>query len=174
MTDTQTSKKAEAARMSDDLRGAALARAIEQKTAESGMTQKEVARALDISEPYFNLLISGERWFGSVSKEKLSNIANFLDIPIASVYMLAEVLVNEDWITQDSIDYEIENVYKTMQRDKRYTVCMPTPRDWRNTPRGVKLTCVLLYQELSNKQLIEKFKLIDVRDPESDEQSSAQ
>ena len=142
------------ARQKDTLRGSALARLLDERALELGKSQKEVASILEISYPYYALLMNGERWFGSVNKTKLINIGKFLGIPTASVYMLAEVLDINDWFGRNSLADTVEMVFKSMQKDKRYTICLPTPAKWAEASLEMKLSIVLLYQELSKKTLL--------------------
>jgi transcriptional regulator with XRE-family HTH domain len=153
-------------------RGSALARALEERAAELKISQKEVANILQISYPYYALLLSGERWFGAAAKEKLVNIGKFLNIPTASVFVLAEILTINDWFdATNTLQDQIELAFKTFQRDKRYTMCLPTEAVWAKTPLEAKLTIILLYQEVSNKHLISSFTLAEIVDPKETQES---
>ena len=146
----------------DEYRGSALARAIEDRAYELKLTQKEIAKRLEMSDAYFTLLLSGDRWFGSLAKEKLANIARFLEMPVISVYMLAEVIVNTDWHGRAPLEEGLNNAYKTMSKDKRYTMCLPPLSEWNKAHISVKMTIVMMYQELSNKHFLSDYQLLNV------------
>ena len=150
-----------------DKRGAALARAIDDHTTELGLSQKDVAKKLGFSEPYYALLLSGQRWFGAVSEDKLKKIADFLDLPLLSVYMLAEVIHSEDFFRSSSIEDQIEAAFDVMLKDKRFTTIMPTRKDWNASSLRVRLLCAILYQDVSGKDLLEKFRMLTISDQES-------
>lgn len=149
-----------------DKRGAALARAIEDHASELGLSQKEVAKRLGFSEPYYALLLSGQRWLGAVSEDKLRKIADFLDLPLLSVYMLAEVIHSEDFFRASSIEDQVEASYATMVKDKRFTTIMPTRKDWEASSLRVRLLCAILYQDVSGKDLLEKFRMLTISEPD--------
>jgi transcriptional regulator with XRE-family HTH domain len=149
-----------------DKRGAALAKAIEDQAAELGLTQKDVAQRLGFSEPYYALLLSGQRWFGAVSEDKLKRIADFLDVPLLSVYMLAEVIHSEDFFRASSIEDQIAAALDAMARDKRFSTIIPTRADWSHAPLRVRLLCAILYQDVSGKDLLEKFRMLTIKDEE--------
>lgn len=152
--------------MAKDKRGAALARAIEDHATKLGISQKEVAKRLGFSEAYYALLLSGQRWLGAVSEDKLRKIADFLDIPLLSVYMLAEVIHSEDFFRASSIEDQIEAAYATMAKDKRFTTIMPTRKDWETSSLRVRLLCAILYQDVSGKDLLEKFQILTISEPD--------
>lgn len=147
-------------------RGAALARAIEDHATELGWSQKEVAQNIGFSEPYYALLLSGQRWFGAVSEDKLRKVADFLDVPLLSVYMLAEVIHSEDFFRASSVEDQVRAAFDVMSKDKRFITLMPTLKDWEQAPLRVRLMCAILYQDVSGKDLLEKFRMVQVSDSE--------
>lgn len=147
-------------------RGAALARAIEDRATALGISQKETSKRLGFSEPYYTLLLSGQRWFGSVEQDKLHKIAEFLDIPLVSVYMLAEIIHSDDFFRATSVESQVDAAFEVMEKDKRFAIALPTRREWEKTPLSVKLFCAILYQDVSGKDFLEKAKLIKVKDPQ--------
>lgn len=146
-------------------RGSALARAIEERANELGLSQKLTAEQLGFSEAYYTLLLSGQRWFGSVDEEKLRNISEFLDLPFAAVYMLAEVIQPKDFYRASTVEKQVDAAFKVMARDKRFIPAMPNQEQWNETPLEVRLLCAILYQDVSGKDLLEKATLVKVGGP---------
>ena len=150
-------------------RGAALARALEARAQSLGLSQKAAAHQIGFSEPYYALLLGGMRWFGSVEDKSLKRIAEFLDVPIISVLLMAEKVYPSDFFRSTTIESQIDFVFATMSKDKRWTSAMPNLTDWNKTPQSVRLLAALLYQECSGKDLMEKARLLRVEDPARDD-----
>lgn len=141
-------------------RGLALAEIIKDHCSRLGLSQKKAAAALSLSEPYYTLLISGKRWFGSLDEEKLKRIAEFLDLPLLSIYMLAEIIHPEDFFRSSSFEAQLDLVFESMIKDPRFMTIMPTRENWSSSDLRMKLLCVVLYQDVSTKDFLEKFNLV--------------
>lgn len=150
------------------VRGAALARALDARAQSLGLSQKAAAHRVGFSEPYYALLMGGNRWFGAVEDQALKRIAEFLDVPMISVLLMSERISPEDFFRKTTLESQIDFVFSTMFTDKRWTSAMPRHADWKNTPLSVRLLAALLYQECSGKDLMEKAKLLRVESPVAD------
>ena len=150
------------------VRGAALARALDTRAQSLGLSQKAAAHRVGFSEPYYALLMGGNRWFGAVEDQALKRIAEFLDVPMISVLLMSERISPEDFFRKTTLESQIDFVFSTMFTDKRWTSAMPRHADWKNTPLSVRLLAALLYQECSGKDLMEKAKLLRVESPVAD------
>jgi transcriptional regulator with XRE-family HTH domain len=147
------------------VRGAALARALDARAQSLGLSQKAAAHRVGFSEPYYALLMGGNRWFGAVEDAALKRIAEFLDVPMISVLLMSERVSPDDFFRRTTLESQIDFVFSTMSTDKRWTSAMPRNADWKNTPLSVRLLAALLYQECSGKDLMEKAKLLRVESP---------
>ena len=147
------------------IRGAALARALDARAQSLGLSQRAAAHRVGFSEPYYALLMGGNRWFGAVEDAALKRIAEFLDVPMISVLLMSERVSPEDFFRKTTLESQIDFVYSTMSTDKRWTAAMPKSADWKNTPLSVRLLAALLYQECSGKDLMEKARLLRVESP---------
>lgn len=127
---------------------------------ERGMLQKEVAGELGFTEVYFSLLLSGDRWFGTISPEKVRAIAEFLDIPVISVLMMSEVVNASDFYRESTLEAQLIDAYKRMANDKRFTTCVPTKEEWDKASVSMKLFAAILYNDVSGKDFLEKVPLI--------------
>jgi transcriptional regulator with XRE-family HTH domain len=150
------------------VRGAALARALDARAQSLGLSQRAAAHRVGFSEPYYALLMGGSRWFGAVEDQALKRIAEFLDVPMISVLLMSERISPEDFFRQTTLESQIDFVFSTMSTDKRWTSAMPRNADWKNTPLSVRLLAALLYQECSGKDLMEKARLLRVESPVAD------
>ena len=150
------------------VRGAALARALDARAQSLGLSQRAAAHRVGFSEPYYALLMGGSRWFGAVEDQALKRIAEFLDVPMISVLLMSERISPEDFFRQTTLESQIDFVFSTMSTDKRWTSAMPRNADWKNTPLSVRLLAALLYQECSGKDLMEKARLLRVESPAVD------
>jgi transcriptional regulator with XRE-family HTH domain len=147
------------------VRGAALARALDARAQTLGLSQRAAAHRVGFSEPYYALLMNGSRWFGAVEDQALKRIAEFLDVPMISVLLMSERISPEDFFRKTTLESQIDFVFSTMFTDKRWTSAMPRHADWKNTPLSVRLLAALLYQECSGKDLMEKARLLRVESP---------
>lgn len=150
-------------RTTDGKRGAALCRAVTARIAELDMTQKEAAKKVGISEEYFSLLVSGERWFGTIAEDKLRRVADFLNVPYISVMMLAEIIQPVDFYRSSTVEAQVEALFDVLENDKRFVMAVPSRNEWDKAPLSVKLLSVILYQQVSAKDLLEKAQLLKVK-----------
>lgn len=161
-------------RTTNGKRGAALCRAISTRISELGMAQKEAAKKVGISEEYFSLLLGGERWFGTVAEDKLHRIADFLNVPLISVMMLAEMIQPKDFYRSSTLESQVESMFDVLEKDKRFVMAVPSRAEWGKTPLPVKLMCVILYQQVSGKDFLEKAELLQIKKPPRAKKTAAE
>jgi transcriptional regulator with XRE-family HTH domain len=154
---TKTEKKAQKA-----ARGAALARALEEKAAQLKLNQRETCEMLGLNPAYYSLLLSGERWFGTVAEDKMQKIADFLELPLVSVFMLAEIIKPEDFFRPTSLEKQVDQIFDHLRRDSRFATVVPAQEDWKKTPLGVRLLAALLYSDVSQIDLLERMPFYKV------------
>ena len=70
-------------------------------------------------------------------------------------------------MVKSSIEDQIEAAFDVMLKDKRFTTIMPTRKDWNASSLRVRLLCAILYQDVSGKDLLEKFRMLTISDQES-------
>ena len=136
-------------------RGGALSLALTKRIKDLQITQKEAATRIGISPSYFGSLMSFERWWGTLTRERLIAVANFLDVPTINVLMMAELVESSDYFKQSNVAEEMEKALARLKGDARYATMMPLHSSWDVTPPDVKLLCALLYNDLSGRDIMQ-------------------
>ena len=99
--------------------------------------------------------MSFERWWGTLTRERLKAVASFLDVPTINVLMMAEVVESSDYFKQSNVAEEMEKALARLKDDARYANMMPLHSSWDVTPPDVKLLCALLYNDLSGRDIMQ-------------------
>ncbi|WP_018949091.1 helix-turn-helix transcriptional regulator [Thioalkalivibrio sp. ALMg11] len=151
------------------IKGSALTKALLERAEELEMDRYKLADAIGITYSYLTLILNGGRDISKITDEKLRSMGRFLGIPFAQVLMLAEVLRPEDFIVgeEETIDASIRQVYASMSRHPEWRGLAPTDEDWANTPRQVKIVLGMMFQRLTNEEMLEVASMIEVEDGEA-------
>ncbi|WP_038082143.1 helix-turn-helix transcriptional regulator [Thioalkalivibrio sp. ALgr3] len=162
-----------AVNQSGHVKGSALTKALLERAEELEMDRYQLADSIGITYSYLTLILNGGRDISKITDEKLRSMGRFLGIPFAQVLMLAEVLRPEDFIVGDeeTIDASIRQVYASMSRHPEWRGLAPTDADWANTPRQVKIVLGMMFQRLTNEEMLEVASMIEVEDEEDQEQA---
>ena len=137
-------------------RGMALINALKRQCLELKTTPDEVADQLGYHPRYMSILMRGQRWIGSVGHEKLKLLANFLDIPLVTVYVMAGILDPKDFVHHSTLASTLEVGYKNLSQSKVMAAHVPTRDVWEQTPDEVKLLCILLYERFETDDLYQR------------------
>lgn len=129
---------------------------IEEKAKELGLDLSLLAERLGLTEVHYRKLRNGDRWIGTIGNEKLEKIATFLDLPLASVYVLAGILKPTDFVRRADLPVILQDSLKQIRRNPVVGSFAPNDQDWAQTPESVKFMLVMLYQRLTNEELIDK------------------
>lgn len=148
-------------------RGMQLIDLIEEKAKERDLDLSQLVEELGFTEIYYRKLRNGDRWIGLVGNEKLEKIAEFLDIPLASVYVLAGILKPTDFVRRSDLSMVLRDSLKQMRRNPVLGSFAPNDDDWETTPESVKFMLIMLYQRLTNEELIDKARGIHIPDADS-------
>jgi hypothetical protein len=149
--------------------GAALVNAINTKGIERGLTLKNMSELIGLSYVYFVSLTNGKRMFSGLARPRLQAIANFLEVPLVRVYILAEILCVGDFIYQVTLEDQLNLSITKMRADKIWGVTAPSPVVWDATPMDAKLQMIFLYERMSGQVLLEKADAGKVVDPDQED-----
>lgn len=149
--ETQTEEK--------DARGMTLIRAIRKRGVELGLDDRQLAEHLGYTQKYFNLLIRGERWIGTVGDEKLKALGQFIDYPLVTVYVMAGILNSKDFTHHATLEGQLEQGYIKLQDHKTLGTFVPEPDIWNATPVESRLLSVILFERLINAELESRARL---------------
>ncbi len=152
--------------------GTALIELIRRKQDERRIVIPELADLLGMSKPYLNALFSGERPVNKLGPAYLDAIAAFLSIPKAQVYNLAEILVPEDYVHQESIDDNLKEVYQRLSNDITLLHLVPRKTEWNKLDMKTKLLIAYMYESLSHQKFITGIKAYKFEDPAPDSEGN--
>jgi transcriptional regulator with XRE-family HTH domain len=106
----------------------------------------ELARQLGITYAYLMALARGERPINAVSREILVAAANYLRIPAAQAFLLAEALHPEDFAYSAEIEEKLDRVRETMAADVIWMGYTPSRKEWHELPVRARMLIALLYE----------------------------
>lgn len=140
--------------------GLPLVEAIQARARDLTHSMREVAAAIEVSYVYLNSLMSGVREVSGLAEDKKRKIAEYLGVPVAQVYILAEILRPEDFVIPQSLDERTYLSFKKIAADPVWSCVVPSTEDWNATPSNVRLLVTLMYERLAETILLEKAKAI--------------
>lgn len=143
------------------IKGLALLNAIHEKAVERTQKFSQACKEMGISSTYLTDLFSAEseRTVENLDVRSLRQIANYLEVPLGQVYILAEILTIEDFIVQRSMEEDLSTVYQLMKRDSLWADILPPEDAFNVLDTRFKILIALLYEREIGKSLIEKAKI---------------
>lgn len=129
---------------------------IEAKAREREMDFSEFTELLGFTESYYRTFRNGNRWIGTVGHDKLEKIAKFVEMPLASVYMLAGILKPSDFVHRSDLSEKIREGFHRLRRNPVMGPFAPSAEDWERTPESVQFMMILMYERLTAEELLEK------------------
>ena len=139
--------------------GSRLVKMIKKVIIDRGLPDRAIADVMGITVIYWNSLANGNRQIRSLGKEKLQMVAEFLGLPLIQVYNLADFFTPEDFVYKKDLDEQLWLSIEKMGSDPTWAGYIPKPDEWAQTPLSVRLTMVLLYEQLSGRQLLAKAEI---------------
>jgi hypothetical protein len=77
---------------------------------------------------------------------------------------MANMIKSSDFFRESSLESQLDEGYKLMIGDRRFTLFAPGAEDWQKTPLSVKLLACILYNEISRKRFMEMLDQIKPAD----------
>lgn len=136
------------------IKGYLLLEAVVRRCKEKDLDLKVViTEELNISYQYWKMIQRGDRPVSAFSKDILQRFANFLDIPLINVLVIAEIFSVTDWLPPSSGPSLLDEAFQSLGSDQ---LGVPTVDSsaWDESSSSAKVTLVYLYQALSGKTFI--------------------
>lgn len=140
--------------------GAALSAALLRKANETGLMAGDVAEKCGISRPYFSTIMSGQRSWQSLGRDKIEAIASFLEVPVLTVYLLSGLVKKEDLFYEENITTRLDVHLDSMRKDPNWMGFAPLDEEWKAMDLGARIRVILLYLESSRNSLIRDFSTL--------------
>lgn len=137
-----------------DYEGAPLIAALYDEADKRGEWTNELAKHLGLSPSYFSSIAGGLRPVSAFNRDTLDKAADYLHVPLVQVYVLAEHLGPEAFLSKENAVSTADRVYDMMMKDSDWSMVAPTREEWKAMPITVKSTIVLLYQKLVQKKML--------------------
>jgi transcriptional regulator with XRE-family HTH domain len=128
---------------------------LKQRIAELGVGDRYIADIMGITPIYWNSLTNGHRKMNSLDKGKMERIAEFLDIPIVQVMVLADYLEPSDFFPGD-MNAHLKAAYEKMKVDPSWAAWAPTAKEWDSLSIPTKTGFVMLYETVYQKSLLRR------------------
>lgn len=136
-------------------RGVPLLMKIREEQERRSMNLNELAQALGLSKPYLMAIFSFQRPIDRLGMEYLEKIAEFLKVPKAQVYCLAEILKPEDFTHEYKLEEQLQESFRNMRNDPVWMAYAPSDEMLNELPSQVKIGMAYMYQQLANKRFVE-------------------
>ncbi len=106
----------------------------------------DVATHLGISLPYLSAIFRGVRPISGMSREAYVNAAHYLNLPVAQIYLLADVMKLSDFYAEQDAAGVCERIHDAMSLDPKWAGYIPATSTWTSMPMSVKILIGLLYE----------------------------
>lgn len=137
-------------------KGMLLIETIETHAVHSGLDVDGFLEVLGLTPSYYRAFRRGERWIGLIGAAKLEKIADFLNIPLATVYVMAGILQPADFVQKTTLTARLDDSFQHLQKHPVLGAFSPTRLEWEKTPQNVRLLAIVLYERLLNEELLDR------------------
>jgi len=118
------------------------------------LPERHVADLMGVTQIYWNAMTNGNRRISSLPKDKLQRLAEFLEIPLIQVYVLADHFGPEDFVVHKSLPADLERMIEFMRSDPTWLALAPSPKEWREMSTRAKVLVAALYERLVHKSFL--------------------
>jgi transcriptional regulator with XRE-family HTH domain len=134
---------------------------LEQEIRTRGHTVLEFAERSGISYSYAASLVNGNRKTNHLSRDYLTKIANYLNIPTAQAFLLAEVMEPCDFALKKELLSADQKMAVAMQEHAKWKGFAPKKEEWELLSDNIKAFIVFLFEEASLTHIIERRVRVD-------------
>lgn len=119
-------------------------------------TPAELAKRLGIGYVYLTQLLRGKKDTAGLGRKILVAAAEYLDVPIAEVYLWAGVLQPTDFVHEGKFKAMSGEQFDVMSRHPQWGGFMPTRKEWDAMSDRARLLVVLAFEQVTGVTLIDK------------------
>ncbi|WP_019334823.1 helix-turn-helix domain-containing protein [Pseudomonas syringae] len=120
--------------------------------------ERAIADITGVTQIYWNSMANGNRQIKSLGKDKLDKIAEFLDLPLIQVLILADYFVITDFFNGKTLNDQLLLTLRKMQEDPQWAGYAPDRDVWEATDLGFRTAFAVMYEQISGNVLMEKAK----------------
>lgn len=115
----------------------------------------DFAKAINVSNSYWRAL-GITKAFGDASGDILRSAAKYLNFPVLTVYMLADVLDAEDCFSPENLQAELEAGFAAMRSDPQFGPYSPDVQGESQLGLRTKISMVLMFEKISGQEFLSK------------------
>lgn len=134
--------------------GIRLLQRLNQVMAQKGDSVDDVAAKLGISTTYLRAIANGGSSFANVNKQVLRKAAEYIDLPVAQTFLLADAMEPGDFFYASSIDKELTLAYVSMTAHPMWAGYAPSTEEWDAMSTRQKLFTCMLYENATSQQFL--------------------
>jgi hypothetical protein len=123
------------------------------------LPERHVADLMGITQIYWNSMTNGNRRISSLPKDKLQRLAEFLEVPLIQVYVLADHFTAEDFVVYKSLPGDLERMIEFMRSDPTWLAFAPSKKEWSEMSTRAKVLVAALYERLIHKSFLRSSKV---------------
>ena len=123
------------------------------------LPERHIPDLMGITQIYWNSLQNGNRRISSLPKDKLQRLAEFLEIPLIQVYVLADHFSSEDFVVYKSLPADLERMIEFMRSDPTWLAFAPSKSEWDDMSTRAKVLVAALYERLIHKSFLKASKV---------------
>lgn len=137
-------------------RGVRLVNLLWNRMAQKGMTPEQLAAELEVSHTYVLQLHKGEKDLADLPHKLLRKMAEFLDLPPAQVYVLADTLGPKDFHDNGTLEQRLDRAHERMSKDPVWCGWVPSESQWAALPQDTKVLITLLFERVAQTRFLDK------------------
>ena len=123
------------------------------------LPERHVADLMGITSIYWNSLTNGHRKISSLPKDKLQRLAEFLEVPLIQIYVLADHFSAEDFVVYKSLPADLDRMIEFMRSDPTWLAFAPSTQEWTDMSTRAKVLVAALYERLIHKSFLRVSKV---------------
>jgi transcriptional regulator with XRE-family HTH domain len=128
-------------------KGARLVALIREKVSSEGITVAELGDRLGMSTAYVSSLLGGRRPVTLACEKFLNGAAQYLGLPRAQIFQLADILVPADFEVKAKISSRFAATLETLKKDAVWRGYLPGEKVLAEMDDNLKMLVVLLYEQ---------------------------
>jgi hypothetical protein len=145
------------------IKGSVLIRKIWQKMLDLNIKPSVLATEhLGMAYSYLMALGRGTAPVNKLKIEQYTLMANFLDLPLVQVMLLAEAIQPEHFYYNATVEERIDHVYENMLNDPIFMGFAPSQQDWESLSPSLKLSFCVMYENCAQTKLLNPAELVRV------------
>ncbi|ABM97173.1 helix-turn-helix domain-containing protein [Methylibium petroleiphilum] len=123
------------------------------------LPERYVADLMGITSIYWNSMTNGNRRISALPKDKLQRLAEFLEIPLIQVYVLADHFTSADFVVYKHLPGDLERMIEFMRTDPKWLALAPSKKEWDEMPDRTKVLLATLYEQISHRSFLKATKI---------------